>query len=188
MKHDILSIPATSHEPKIKNLRTAAARGRHYPLVPEPARARLEPLSALKEALDADHPLLAQVEGALEAVHLLVVPLDDDVRHHLVVRRHNLDLEDVRPLGVVEVVLARDGRDEGRRVPPAAQPVPLAEHRLLEDGQHEGERAERDEDTKGQKGGPAGERRLHALKDNDVAAVLHLVVVSLEEGELAGEL
>ena len=59
----------------------------------------------------------------------------------------------VGALGIVEVVLAGDGRNERRQVPDVAQPVARPEGRLLKDGQHERERAESDERAKGEEGG-----------------------------------
>merc|ERR1719506_911176 len=100
----------------------------------------------LEEALDIDHALLAQVERLLKPYHLLLVALHDNVRRHLVILRHNLDGDLVGALGVIEVKLASDGRDECGEVP--VVPKPAAEGLLLEDRQDERERAESNERAK----------------------------------------
>mmetsp|Transcript_24766 Transcript_24766/g.59116 ORF Transcript_24766/g.59116 Transcript_24766/m.59116 type:complete len:291 (+) Transcript_24766:106-978(+) len=138
---------------------------------------------SLQDTLHVHHALFPQVERLLQPVDLLVVALHDHLRAGLVILRRDLDCDLVRPLRVVEVVLARDGGDEGGEVPVVPQPVALAEDALLEDAQHQRQRAERDEHAEGQEGGASRDRRLHALEGDHVARVLDLVVVRLEEAD-----
>mmetsp|Transcript_2120 Transcript_2120/g.4436 ORF Transcript_2120/g.4436 Transcript_2120/m.4436 type:complete len:254 (+) Transcript_2120:240-1001(+) len=135
----------------------------------------------LEDALDVDHALLAHVECPLEALNLLLVALHDDVARRLVVGGDDLDAHLVDALSVVEVVLTRERRHQRREVPPVAQTLAFAEDALLEDGEDERERAEREEDARREEGRAARQRRLHALEDDHVARVLDLVVVRLKE-------
>eukprot|EP00327_Prymnesium_parvum_P008043 CAMPEP_0182819000 /NCGR_PEP_ID=MMETSP0006_2-20121128/12340_1 /TAXON_ID=97485 /ORGANISM="Prymnesium parvum, Strain Texoma1" /LENGTH=243 /DNA_ID=CAMNT_0024945535 /DNA_START=230 /DNA_END=965 /DNA_ORIENTATION=- len=137
----------------------------------------------IQNPLDVDHAFFSHVKRFLETVDLLLVSLHDHIGAHLVVFGHNLHSHPVRSLGVIQVVLPRERREQSRRVPDVPQPIAFAECRLLEDGEHEGERAKADERAEGEEGGAPRLPRLRALEDDYVACVGDAVVVRLEEGD-----